>query len=169
MRGALISNCGRYRYNLVRTIESVPEFRGSVLFVMLNPSTADAETDDPTIRKCMGFAARWGYRTLWVGNLFAWRATDPRGLYGAPPGTPIMDERNHDTFIGLIGASELIVAAWGAHASHPRLAPRAAVVRSILLGGVTTRVVHLGLTKSGEPKHPLMLPYSTMPIDWADR
>ena len=79
-RGAHFSRCGRYRYALRRTF---PAGQGTVLFVGLNPSTADAHVDDPTIRRCMGFAAAWGHRELWVANLFALRSPYPDALLGA--------------------------------------------------------------------------------------
>jgi hypothetical protein len=81
-RSAAVSRCGRCRWWLRRT-----DPRGGsgrvVAFLMLNPSTADAQRDDPTIRRCLGFARAWGYSVLEVRNLFAWRATDPRELLTA--------------------------------------------------------------------------------------
>ena len=75
MKGAVISDCKRYRYRLWRIWNGS---QSRLVFVMLNPSTADGEQDDPTIRKCVGFAERLGYGGIEVVNLFAWRATDPR-------------------------------------------------------------------------------------------
>lgn len=76
-RSAKISVCGRYRYFLERVL---PSGDGAMCFVMLNPSTADGEADDATIRRCIYFAGREGCKNLWVVNLFAFRATDPREL-----------------------------------------------------------------------------------------
>ena len=73
--GADFSECGRYRYKLWRTWDDV---RPVVMFIMLNPSTADATADDPTIRRCIGFAHDWGYGGVRVGNLFAWRTPYPQ-------------------------------------------------------------------------------------------
>src|SRR5262249_14212908 len=81
-RAAVISDCGRYRYSLTRRWGDAAEPRA--LFVMLNPSTADAEQDDPTIRRCIGFAKAWGMGSLEVVNLYALRATDPAALLSAP-------------------------------------------------------------------------------------
>jgi hypothetical protein len=78
-RGATLSDCGRYRYRLWRRWADGP----TVLFVMLNPSTADADVDDPTIRRCIGFARSWGAGALEVVNLYAWRATQPAELKAA--------------------------------------------------------------------------------------
>ena len=75
--GALLSSCGTYRYRLWRYWHTERE---PLIFIMLNPSTADAMQDDPTIRKCIGFAKRLGFGGIEVVNLFAYRATDPRDL-----------------------------------------------------------------------------------------
>ncbi len=77
---AVLSECARYRYRLDRAWERDDHGLGTVTWVMLNPSTADADVDDPTIRRCIGFSKAWGYNALTVVNLFAWRATSPRDL-----------------------------------------------------------------------------------------
>jgi hypothetical protein len=78
MKGsAVFDETGSYRYLLGREWEGTGEAVG---FIMLNPSTADAMTNDPTIRRCIGFARAWGYGSLWVGNLFAYRSRDPKRL-----------------------------------------------------------------------------------------
>lgn len=77
IKSAIISECGKYRYSLSRIWD---ENKANVLFIMLNPSTADGDVDDPTIRRCIGFAKSWGYGGIYVGNLFAYRATDPKEL-----------------------------------------------------------------------------------------
>lgn len=147
---AQISNCGRFRYVLRRRWgPGEPD----AVFVMLNPSTADASHDDPTIRKCMGFARRWGNGGIAVVNLYAFRATDPADLKRA--GWPI-GPANDDAIHSYATAHGEAVLAWGGNARDGR----AAVVTSMLRrAGV--RLLCLGYTKAGQPRHPLMLPYST--------
>jgi hypothetical protein len=86
-RAAVLSECGRYRYVLTRTWD---HDLAACAFIGLNPSTADAHEDDPTIRRCIRFARDWGHGGLIMLNLFAWRSTDPRGLLDAifPVGPP---------------------------------------------------------------------------------
>jgi hypothetical protein len=123
---------------------------------MLNPSTADEAVDDPTIRRCVGFARSWGFGGLAVGNLFAFRTPTPAALRSAP--NPI-GLGNDDWLARLRDESDLIVAAWG---DHGRFLGRAAAVRAALPG-----LHHLGLTKLGEPRHPLYLPARIGPVPWA--
>jgi hypothetical protein len=157
---ATLSADGLYRYNLARAWSAMGE---SVCWVMLNPSTADADKDDPTIRKCVGFSKAWGYSSLVVVNLFAWRSTDPKGLLkAADPVGPL----NDDYIVGAAQGSAAVVCAWGAHARGP-LAPRARRVHELLLATKTRGTIfHLGLTKEGAPGHPLMLAYSTSRTPW---
>ncbi len=154
-RGAALSACGHYRYTLWRTWdESLP----TVLFVMLNPSTADADVDDPTIRKCIGFAQRWGYGTLLVGNLYALRATDPRELDTAD--APVGRD-NTDALCRLAERADRIVAAWGAKPNRGRYAQREARALDTFYD---RDVYALRLTKDGHPWHPLYVPYSVEPV-----
>jgi len=149
-RSAIISPCGRYRYRLERTWSDA----APVTFIMLNPSTADAEIDDPTIRRCMGFARSWGAGGIIVANLFALRATDPTELEkaNAPIGT-----ENDTAIVDAILASSLTVAAWGAHKFAAR---RAVAVKRMIVGRIGGRLKCLGRTKSGHPRHPLYVPAS---------
>ena len=112
---------------------------------MLNPSTADARCDDPTIRRCLGFARAWGFSVLEVRNLFAWRATDPRKLLMAPDPT---GGRRGDRELLIAGGADLIVAAWGAWVPFGR--DQEALK---MLGG--GRLMCLGRTRNGQPRHPL--------------
>jgi hypothetical protein len=152
-RDALLSADGRYRYQLMRSWGDGPW----LTFVMLNPSTADALVDDPTIRRCIAFAEAWGYGGLIVVNLFALRATDPRELLTA------VDPVGHENdwhIADAVEQTDLVVAAWGA--SIPRQhGKRPAAVRE-LLGDAH----HLGLTAAGHPRHPLYLRADTRPTRW---
>jgi hypothetical protein len=121
---------------------------------MLNPSTADAMKDDPTIRKCIGFAKQWGYGGITVVNLFPLRATDPRELFTWEDESA--DRDNYETIHAALAEHPVRIAAWGAHRIEPE---REARMRTIL--GPDARC--LGKTKAGHPRHPLYVPY-TQPL-----
>jgi hypothetical protein len=152
-RFAVLSPCQRYRYALGRTwdLDATP-----VLFVGLNPSTADADNDDPTIRRCIRFARDWGHGGVLMGNLFAFRATNPQDMLRAldPVG-----ERNDYWLRHMASLAGLVVAAWGAHGQHRDRAQ--AVVGSGVLGSFTV----LGLTKAGHPRHPLYMRADSRPLN----
>lgn len=147
-KGAVLSTCGNYRYLLTRRWAD----GDTVTWIMLNPSTADASIDDPTIRRCIGFSKEWGYAALRVVNLYAYRATKPEALKAvADPIGP--DHAVH--FMGALHASALVVAAWGA-CKHAKIDH----VKHIL----TNTLVHcLGVTANGSPKHPLYVKGSALP------
>jgi hypothetical protein len=149
---AILSECGTYRYVLERHIVPARHMEHPLLFVMLNPSTADAETDDPTIRKCMGFARRWGCTDLTVVNLFALRATTPTDLRSHPdPVGPLNDEHIRLMVRFHRERRAPIVAGWGA---DPFARARARhILRSF--GPFDC----LGMNNDGSPRHPLYLPY----------
>ena len=142
---AIISPCGRYRYRLHREWGE----GGECLFVMLNPSTADAEKDDPTIRRCIGFARQFGCGSLTVVNLYALRATHPRALFAAID--PVGPENEAHILRALTQPPALVIAAWGAH-GH-----RSVARQKFLLAAQRTEnpVWCLGWTKDGAPRHPL--------------
>lgn len=125
---------------------------------MLNPSTADADVDDHTIRKLIGFCTRLGFDSLEVTNLFSYRATDPKELRG----NPYLGGTENDVALarsaeGAAIAGEPLLCAWGAEAR--RFSSRAAQVERILrASGVS--LYALAFTSDGVPRHPLMLPYS---------
>src|ERR1700731_2978902 len=106
-RDAVISDCGRSRYLLRRTWD---HDKPRALFVMLNPSTADAEVDDPTIRSCMRLAKQMGHGSFEVVNLFAWRATDPRELHTASD--PVGPE-NDRVIEAAVNRCDIVICAWG--------------------------------------------------------
>jgi hypothetical protein len=158
-RLALVSPCGKFRYRLGRKWDIDSVARHLIHFVMLNPSTADADIDDPTIRKCMGFADRLGFNEIRVTNLYAYRATDPKDL--ARNGWQIGPDNDHwlsdvacDSH--LTHGDEPVVLAWGANArGHLRAKQVVQMMQS--LGAHLFTLHTLG---DGTPAHPLMLPYS---------
>jgi hypothetical protein len=150
---ATISDCGKFRYRLGRRWASGP----AMLFIMLNPSTADAYTDDPTIRKCIGFAERNGADAIEVVNLFAFRATDPKAL--ARAGWPVGPENAEHVARATKEVHEdegRIVLAWGANARGRDEAK--AMICDLARCGLPLYVFRFLL--DGTPAHPLMLPYS---------
>lgn len=148
-RSAVISDDGLYRYRLDRWWgpESCGTGSTRMPFMMLNPSTADADIDDPTIRRCMGFARREGASGITVVNVGAYRATDPADwLAAADPYGP--DNMRHVSDV--VQMAGYIVAAWGANVP---LAIETRWLRGLTLRGVA--VLCLGTTKDGHPRHPL--------------
>ena len=156
IRHADISDCGRYRYTLRRTWGSTAS---TVTFLMLNPSIADANIDDPTILKCITLAKNWEFGGIAVINMYAWRSTDPLGLIGiADPVGP-----DNDRWIADVAyQSNRIVLAWGRHERlGSMLAARAFVVRRILRKRAGGEIGVLGKNSDGSPKHPLYLKNTT--------
>lgn len=152
--GAVIR--GAYRYLLWRTL---PDGTGTVVFIMLNPSTADAEVLDPTVRRCMRFAKTWGYARLEVVNLFAFRSTDPDKLLTDEE--PVGDH-NELWIENACLRAHLVVAAWGAHkAAGGQGRDVAALLRA---AGIPLHC--LGTTQDGTPRHPLYVRADTQPVLW---
>ncbi len=142
---ATFSDDRLYRYVLTRewlTGEHV------VAFIMLNPSTADAQQDDPTIRRCIGFAQDWGFRRLVIGNLFAFRSTDPMELLRVDD--PVGPD-NDDFLTKIRREAHMTVCAWGNRGGYHG--------RGDIVKNQTARKRRraFGLTKTGQPRHPLYL------------
>jgi hypothetical protein len=157
MSGATISLCGLYRYTLTRDTGGGS---GIVNFIMLNPSTADASVDDPTIRRCIGFARAWGYRTLVVTNLFALRATDPAALKTA---VEAVGPENDGHLLEQARVADLVVCAWGATGKLYGRGDRV----TLILAVEARKTLHcLRKTAAGHPGHPLYLPASLTPQRW---
>lgn len=145
--GADISDDGLYRYWLSRRLSMGER---SVVFVGLNPSTADARQDDPTIRRCVGFARAWGFDWLYMGNLHAWRSTDPKKL--PKDSLESVGPRNQEALVWLTQRAELVVAAWGANKLNFYASTLARRIRAL------PHARCLGRNADGTPKHPLYLP-----------
>jgi hypothetical protein len=143
---ALFSECGQFRYLLTR------EFGGdsTCLFIMLNPSTADAEQNDPTIRRCISFAKREGFGRLEVVNLYAFRSASPSVLFSAEDS--VGPTNDHEIEVALTRADSVVVA-WGNHAEQERVTK---VIELIERSGKVPNC--FGLTKLWQPKHLLYLP-----------
>lgn len=152
---ALLCGCGRHRYRLSRCWDaSLP----TVCFVMLNPSTADAFQDDPTIRRCIGFARAWGYGELQVVNLHSLRTPSPAALKKAAQRNGL----DHDAHLfEAAAAAGRVVVAWGNHGDRARVA--AVLPR---LRAAAGPVQCLGQTKAGAPRHPLYVPAVTQPVEY---
>lgn len=148
-----------YRYTLLRVWdESLPR----VAFVMLNPSTATETELDPTLRRCLGYAQRWGCGSFEVGNIFALRSTDPRALYSHPEPVGMWNDAE---LIGIAKrASYGVVAGWGTHgALRGRGAEALALLRRV------GEVRCLRLTVGGHPTHPLYQRGDLTPVLWQAR
>lgn len=160
-RAAIISPCGRYRWLLTRQWAPELPWLG---FVMLNPSTADAEHDDPTIRRCMGFATDLGYGGIRVANLFPLRATDPDVLLNGPD-NPIGPQ--HEAYIHILELGQtcgMVIVAWG-HLAFSMLKMRAIhILAAMREAGIKPHA--LGLARDGWPRHPLYLPKKARPVPY---
>lgn len=151
--GAVLDPTGLYRYTLWREWDPAGL---RVAFVMLNPSAADARRDDPTIRRCIAFAHAWGYGSLEVVNLFAYRTSRPATLQTVPD--PIGPEADRYLLAAAYRA-QLVVAAWGVHGS---LRGRDQAALRLLAGPLHC----LGTTRRGHPRHPLYLSRETVPVPY---
>lgn len=159
-RDAVISTCGIYRYSLTRTWDTDLK---SLCIIGLNPSTADAFKDDPTIRRCIGFGQRWGYGSLVMVNLFAYRATDPTELLRAKDrGLDIIGEMNDEAIVDAASACSLTICAWGSNKSWGR---DRRVLTWLMGAGIVPHVFRLN--NDGGPGHPLYLPGNIeCPMKW---
>lgn len=145
---AHLSSCGRYRYSLTR--KWGPE--ASVGYIMLNPSTADASDDDPTIRKCIGFAKKYEFGGIVVRNLFNFRSKSPTDL---PKQLDPIGDDGDKAIKSLPKECALIIVAWGN--IHKLLRNRATWAIATL---GTANLFCLGINEGGSPKHPLYVPYN---------
>ena len=153
---AVYSDCEIYRYRLERVWAPGAK---TVLFVMLNPSTATEVQNDPTVERCERRARALGFGGFAVANIFAFRATDPRVMRAAAD--PV-GPGNDAVILALARAADRVICAWGVHGAHRG---RGAAVAALLrLQGVAP--YHLGLTRAGAPKHPLYIGYAAGPVPW---
>ena len=147
-RDAMISACGQYRYSLVRQWDRAKSY---MPFVMLNPSTADAEQDDPTIRRCMSFARREGCGGVVVVNLYAFRSTDPKRLSEVEdPVGPFNKRAIYGAAMAAAEANVPVICAWGVNDITQAAGGALALARE-----AGARIMCLGKTAGGHPRHPL--------------
>lgn len=141
-RSAIISPDTKYRYELSRSWDTKKPY---VMFIMLNPSSADASNDDPTIRRCINFAKSWDYGGINIGNLYAYRATNPKELKKvADP----WGQENIMHLISMANQSAIVICAWGHNKGFPAF---------ISMNLSKSRLYYIEKSINGTPKHPLYL------------
>lgn len=155
VKSARISDCGRYRYLLTRDWSNYPT-APAAWWVMLNPSTADDAIDDPTIRRCIAFTRRFGLSRMAVVNLFAVRSANPGALYSEDDPVGPLNADYIDMALDYANYHQTpVICAWGNHGNYMEQSDWL-IGRATKLAALPT-LHHLGLTKSGQPKHPLYL------------
>lgn len=160
---AIMSPCGVYRYRLSRRVTASDR---TATFIMLNPSTADADNDDPTIRRCIGFARAWGCGRLLVANLFAFRATKPADMMlAADPIGPDNDRAILDAANDAALSGGIVVCAWGAHGKHRNRDDDVLA----MLADTQAEPMSLGETAENLPRHPLYLRGDCKPLPYRGR
>lgn len=160
-RTATISDCGVYRYRLERLLSGAPKVAA---FIMVNPSTADAEIDDQTIRKCIGFSKANGFGRFVVGNKFAFRAKDINALRDArDPVGPDNDRHLEE----IMREADVHIAAWGSLSKLPETLRKRwhDIVRMSDRLGVTLHCI--GVNDDKHPKHPQMTGYAVPVTEWS--
>lgn len=148
----IFSPCRKYRYTLWREWENGS---GYCQFIGLNPSTADEIQDDPTVRRCINYAKAWGYKGLFMTNIFGYRATDPNDMKAIAE--PIGQDNNY-WLSEIAKEAGIVVAAWGTHGSHNGRGDE--VIELI------PNLHCLAVTKHGFPAHPLYLKKTLVPIPY---
>jgi hypothetical protein len=165
-RVTTLSDCRKYRYTLWRDWpmsdgeerQGFDRERAYAMFIGLNPSTADEVEDDPTIRRCIGFAKSWGYGALCMTNLFAFRATNPKELYR---NSNVVGAENDEWIKRCAKGACVVVAAWGKDGDHLYRDQDVPYMLAQLEGFPSERFKCFGRNKDGSPKHPLYLAKTT--------
>ena len=158
--GARFSDDRRYRYLLTRRVGTGKK---RVMFLMLNPSTADEVRNDPTIARCIGFASSWDCGWLYVTNLSPLRATDPADVLRVGPEPDDVWDTNVENILETAMCCDFTVAAWGNHGAAEGRADRVLAQ----LGANGKKVLCLGVTQQGYPRHPLYVPADTRPVPYS--
>ncbi len=155
-RGAIFSGDRKYRYRLWRVLDT--KNRKTLVFIMLNPSTADENKDDPTVRKCVGFAKKWGYSRVEIVNVNPFVTSSPKELMKSKDisGNP---KDTIENFIGVNVKANCVVCAWGRYGNYfPRL------IETVALHFPTLKA--LRINKDGSPAHPLYIPYTVKLVNF---
>jgi len=147
-----------YRYRLTRTWDAKKPY---AMWVLMNPSTATAKKDDPTVAKCRRFAEAWGYGGIAVANTFAYRCTDQKRLLEV---TDPVGPENDAHIIEMAKNASIVVFAYGK--PHRSLRSRGPALAKLLIEKARVKPHILGLTKDGTPRHPLYLKGTLTPIVW---
>lgn len=165
----IFSDCRLYRYTLWRIwgVGSLPLIKlgerkpdeAYVNFICLNPSTADETLDDPTVRRCIDYAKRWGYGAMCVTNIFALRATDPKVMKSHPEPVGMA---NIILIENVAKEADEIVCGWGDHGLHRERGDHVELM--LRNAGLTSKLHALQLNSSGQPSHPLYLKSSLVPL-----
>ncbi len=167
-RETVFSPCRQYRYTLWRKVPVTFSFEprkwtGFVQFIGLNPSTADETTNDPTVRRCIDYASRWGFGSMCMTNLFALRATDPKVMLAHPVPIGIL---NIHWLTEIAKEAGLIICAWGVHGQH--IGQAETVLEHLDRAGLRSKLHRLKKTKDGIPGHPLYLRRDLQPTPLFD-
>lgn len=164
--GCVFSPDRKYRYLLWRRWSLDPYGAAQapsklfIQFIALNPSTADETKDDPTVRRCIGFAKLWGFSAMCMTNIFAWRDTDPRLMKKA---TEPVGIENTDWLCRVAQEATMVVCCWGNHGQHLQRSERLLErFKKLNIG----KLHHLGMTGVMQPKHPLYLSNAVTPVPW---
>lgn len=163
-RGAGISKCGKFRYFLSREWDWSDANADNLVYVMLNPSVADGLIDDPTVRRCMGFARRMNYPGMVVVNKYAIRSKTPKAIHFDFGNDPVGPDNLF--WIQEVCTGRDVILAWGSSGPVRDLWERT-VIDSIKARCKTLRC--LGRTAGGAPRHPLYLPRDTEAVEWLQR
>jgi hypothetical protein len=157
LKTAKLSDCQKYRFSLIRVWD---ESKPTILFIGLNPSTADAEKDDPTIKKLITYTKAWGYGGFEIVNLFAFRSSDPKYLIGLNS-TPIAVGSGNANYLKQAASNHtMIVCMWGNQAKEI-----SETITELWAQYFKGRGAHcFKLNRDGSPAHPLYLPGTCKPI-----
>ena len=153
IKNAVLSGDRKYRYALWRIWDTDSQ---AVMFICLNPSTADEFIDDPTLTRCINFAKSWGFGGVITANLFAYRTTYPQELKNVKNPVGIQNDK---WLKSLAGSAGLIVGGWGNHGVF--------MGRSKAVAGLISNIYCLDRNKTGQPAHPLYQPKNSKPVRWS--